>query len=388
MILSIVLPLIASLTTHTSALSANEKRANEGVHVLEYCPAPGQFVGTLPTIESTMSEADRLKACEAQLEDGLPVCLGAFGGYITFGFDEPIANKRGSDIRILGNAYYANNDPMYGSATIGGSIEPGIVYAGVGETPATATWYELAGSEYYTTATPNVTITYYKPEAEQGEHTLPYSTYDRYIRFRAEWTDRNGEPCDTVGYMMKNSFHAQSYFPLWETTDVLTFRGSRLRDNAVNYGGTGEDATSPQNWISYRYAADAYGYVDAAPNSDATYNTFDLDWAVDSEGNAVHLAQANFIRVQTATLQMCGWIGEQSTEVTAIENLHLIPGYDDAPIIITERERPTSVNAAHTSTKAHETARYSTDGTRLRAARRGVNIVKYSDGTVRKVIVK
>ena len=107
-------------------------QTTQHVKVLEYCPAPGQFVGVLPAIDATMSEADRLQACEAQLADQLPVSLGAFGGYITFGFTEPIANTRGSDLRILGNAYYAAADPVYGAATIGGSIEPGIVYAGVG----------------------------------------------------------------------------------------------------------------------------------------------------------------------------------------------------------------------------------------------------------------
>ena len=79
-------------------------QTTQHVKVLEYCPAPGQFVGKLPAIDATMSEADRLQACEAQLADQLPVSLGAFGGYITFGFTEPITNTRGSDLRILGNA--------------------------------------------------------------------------------------------------------------------------------------------------------------------------------------------------------------------------------------------------------------------------------------------
>ena len=82
-------------------------QTTQHVKVLEYCPAPGQFVGTLPAIDATMSNAERLQACEAQLADNLPITLGSFGGYIPFGFSEPIANKRGSDLRILGNAYYA-----------------------------------------------------------------------------------------------------------------------------------------------------------------------------------------------------------------------------------------------------------------------------------------
>ena len=261
------------------------------------------------------------------------------------------------------------------------------MYAGVGTSPETAEWYELAGSEYYTTATPNVTITYQRPDAEQGEHTQPYSVYDRYIPFRAEWTDRNGTECDTVGYMMKLTFHTQSYYPTWIDADRLTFRGSRLPDNAINRGGDGTDSDNPQNWISYRYAADAYGYADAAPTDDKTYNTFDLDWAVDGNGNPVKLTHADFIRVQTGVLQMCGWIGEQSTEVCSVENLHLREGYDDNPIVITPRQRPTAINHTTVDGNRHEVARYTTDGQRISTPKKGVNIVRYSDGTVKKVIL-
>lgn len=367
------------------AITVSTCAQNDDIKVLEYCPAPGQFINALPAHEEGMTEADMLKACEEQLIDGNPVCLGAFGGYITFGFNQPVENLKGSDLRILGNAFYANNDPVYGSATIGGSIEPGIVYAGVGASPETAEWYELAGAEFYTTERHNASITYYRPTAEQGKHELPYSTYDRYIRFCASWTEPDGTPRDTTGYLMKNAFHTQAYFPAWLTADEITFHGSRLPDNAINYGGDGSDPTNPQNWISYRYADDAYGYADAAPNSDPMYNTFDLDWAVDTEGNPVQLDHADFIRIQTGVLQQCGWIGELSTEVAAIENLHLQPGYDDNPVIITPRKRPTDVLSTTVGDR-HITDRFAIDGRRLTKPEPGINILRFSDGTVRKVV--
>ena len=315
--------------------------------------------------------------------------LGACGGYITLSLGAPIENKRGSDLRILGNAFYSASDPVYGSATIGGSIEPGTVWAGVGTSPETAEWYELAGSEYYTTERTGVQITYYRPEAESGDHSLPYSTYDRYIRFRAEWTEPDGTERDTTGYLMKNAFHSQSYWPSWSNDNKLPFRGSRLPDNAVNYGGTGEDPNNPPSWILYRYASDAYGYADATPNTDDVYTTFDLDWAVDAEGNPVQLNQANFIRIQTAVLQQCGWIGETSTEVCSIANLHLQPGYDDDPIIITPHQRPTDIGSITSNNNTpHETMRFAPDGTRLTTPQRGLNIVRYADGSVRKVVVR
>lgn len=376
--------LFASLLSLAVAANAQSKQT---IKVIEYCPAPGQFINNLPSIDAGMSQEERLKVCEEQLEDGNPVCLGAAGGYITLSLDQPIKNGKGSDLRILGNAFYSQNDPVYGDATIGGSVEPGIVYAGVGASPETAQWYELAGSEYYTTQRHNFKITYYKPTAETGDHSLPYSIFDEYIRFAASWTEPDGTPCDSTGYLMKNSFHMQSYWPQWEDKEEMTFHGSRLPDNAINYGGDGSDADNPQYWVTYRYASDSYGYADAAPNSDDTYTTFDLDWAVDKNGNPVNLDHADFIRIQTGVLQQCGWTGETSTEIAGLVNLHLLPGYDDNPIIITPRQRPSSVNGID-GNAPRETMRLSIDGRRLTSPERGINIIRYSDGSVRKVIVK
>lgn len=376
--------LFASLLSLTVAANAQSKQT---IKVIEYCPAPGQFINNLPSIDAGMSQEERLKVCEEQLEDGNPVCLGAAGGYITLSLDQPIKNDKGSDLRILGNAFYSQNDPVYGDATIGGNVEPGIVYAGVGASPETAQWYELAGSEYYTTQRHNFKITYHKPTAETGDHSLPCSIFDKYIRFAASWTEPDGTPCDSTGYLMKNSFHMQSYWPQWEDKEEMTFHGSRLPDNAINYGGDGTDADNPQYWITYRYASDSYGYADAAPNSDDTYTTFDLDWAVDKNGNPVNLDHADFIRIQTGVLQQCGWTGETSTEVAGLVNLHLLPGYDDNPIIITPRQRPSSVNGID-GNAPRETMRLSIDGRRLTSPERGINIIRYSDGSVRKVIVK
>lgn len=376
--------LFASLLSLAVAANAQSKQT---IKVIEYCPAPGQFINNLPSIDAGMSQEERLKVCEEQLEDGNPVCLGAAGGYITLSLDQPIKNGKGSDLRILGNAFYSQNDPVYGDATIGGNVEPGIVYAGVGASPETAQWYELAGSEYYTTQRHNFKITYHKPTAETGDHSLPYSIFDEYIRFAASWTEPDGTPCDSTGYLMKNSFHMQSYWPQWEDKEEMTFHGSRLPDNAINYGGDGTDADNPQYWVTYRYASDSYGYADAAPNSDDTYTTFDLDWAVDKKGNPVNLDHADFIRIQTGVLQQCGWTGETSTEVAGLVNLHLLPGYDDNPIIITPRQHPSSVNGID-GNAPRETMRLSIDGRRLTSPERGINIIRYSDGSVRKVIVK
>lgn len=325
--------LSALFSLATLSLSAQTQK----VTVVELHPAPGQFVNTLPEADEETTHEEVCQEATSALEDGELVHLGTFGGYITVKFDHPIKNKLGSDLRILGNGFYAAADPVYGSETIGGSFEPGIVYVGVGDDPKTCKWYELAGSEYYTTEIHDFKITYYKPTAESGEHTIPFSTFDNYIRWNATWTDRNGEKRDSTGYHMKNSFHNQTYWPLWEGKDSLTFSGGKLPNNAIDQSGVG------RYWVQYRYAKDAYGYVDCSLNTDI-YSTFDIDWAVDENGNHVDLDEINYVKVVCSIFQYCGWLGETSTEVAGFVDLHLVDGYDDDPIIIPTREDPSGIS--------------------------------------------
>lgn len=347
------------------------------IEVLELHPAPGQFVNTLPEAEQGTSHEDVCrKAAESlnsnvengEIGNGELVHLGTYGGYITVKFDHPVQNKRGSDLRITGNGFYSNSDPKYGNETIGGSFEPGIVYVGVGDDLATCKWYELAGSEYYTSEIHDFSITYHKPTAESGEHSIKWSTYDNYIKWEATWTDKNGERRDSVGYHIKNSFHKQSYWPLWESGETLTFKGGKLPNNAVDYG----TANVPY-WVQYRYAKDAYGYVDASLNTD-DYSTFDIDWAVDADGNHVDLKEINFVKVVCGIFQYCSWLGETSTEVSGFQDLHLVDGYDDNPIVITPRDHSgvTEINADSKVLK--DDCYYDLLGRRVAEPQRGIYI--------------
>ena len=292
------------------------------VTVVELHPAPGQFVNTLPVASENVKlptfddgiEVTHEEMCQRateSLNNNELVHLGTYGGYITVKFDHAVQNLQGSDLRITGNAFYASSDPVYGSETIGGSMEPGIVYVGVGDDVETCQWYELAGSEYYTSEIHDFSITYYKPTAETGEHHQAFSLYDDYIR--------------------------------WEEGGTLTFSGGKLPNNAIDQSGNGT------YWVLYRYSADSYGYVDAAGN-DEDASTFDIDWAVDKDGNHVDLKEINFVKVVCGIFQYCGWLGETSTEVSGFQDLHLVKGYDDNPIIITPSEIPSCIESVSTST--------------------------------------
>lgn len=263
--------------------------AENKVTVIEYNPAPGQFVNTLPIIES---ENDILQKAQQNLERGSMISLGAFGGYMVVKFDTPLANAEGNDFVILGNAF----------AT---SAEPGVVMVSRDANQngiADDRWYEIAGSEY-ARSTKNYEITYYRPTAEND-------TSEEAIKEYIRWSDNQGNS----GWLTKNTTHKQPYYPTWIGADSLTFRGTLLPDNAIDEKGDGS---------YFKLAPFEWGYADNQPNSNEAGCSFDIDWAVDTEGNKIDIEAIDFIRIYTGTIAADhGQIGEASTEISAIRALH------------------------------------------------------------------
>ncbi|MDR2691668.1 MAG: cell surface protein [Dysgonamonadaceae bacterium] len=238
--------------------------------VYEYRPAPGQLVNTMPLYEAGDTEETMRRKAQDSISgiNGGIISLGGFGGYVTFGFDHTVVNVSGkTDFKILGNA------------------EPGIVmvsldrnYNGIPDDE----WYELAGSEYCKPETTHLyEITYYKPASD----TAP-----------VYWSDNRGE----TGYIAKNINHSQNYYPQWLPLEQLTFSGTKLAGNAADWG-----------------------YVNNYPNEWEDKISFDINRAVNKNGNKVHLPGVDFIRVYTGLNRQCGQLGEISTELSCAEDLHV-----------------------------------------------------------------
>ncbi len=60
--------------------------------VYEYRPAPGQFVNTMPLYENGDNEETMRQKAEDDLVNDVMITLGAYGGYVTFGFDHTVVN--------------------------------------------------------------------------------------------------------------------------------------------------------------------------------------------------------------------------------------------------------------------------------------------------------
>lgn len=311
-----------------------------GAALYAYLPAPAQFVNEGVTTGGWGDAYDSNGTVKATSSTG--VSLGFFGGYAVYEFENPIADDPthpyGADFIVYGNAFWNNS-------------EAGCIQV----SKDGATWYDIAGSMYYTKSTKGATITYTNPNAtEDAGITIPASNKGTLADVPYTLTV-NGTT--TTGTVTKNTFHNHSWFPLNANyfvdsgtrkemakvdefsfvsrtlnsdniTSTLTFKGTLLTD----YPGTGKTDQI------------GFGYCDVHPNktlggtiaynpyqtftSSSDYDTkvagtsggdpIDIAWAVKSNGTPANLDSIRYVRIYTGMAQMNGIFGEISTEVCGV----------------------------------------------------------------------
>lgn len=252
--------------------------------VFEYMPAPGQFVNIMPLYQPGDDSVSMARKCLDMLQAGTMITLGGFGGYVTAGFKSPVYNLQGKDFRIDGNAFEGSSEPgvVWVSADVNGNGQP--------DDP----WYELYGSEQAGgRSVQGYSVTYTKPSSQNDD---------------TPWTGSD----ERTGNIPHIASHAQYYYPLWYETDTRTFTGTLLPENMYKEGN---------KWIMSSFE---YGYVDNLPNNSENA-LFDIEWARDRNGLEVSLDSINFVRIQNGAMGCNNLTGEQSTEVSAIYNLHPDP---------------------------------------------------------------
>lgn len=262
--------------------------------VFEFLPAPGQFANEAYTA-TTMDEANAYALKE--LKSSGYVSLGGFGGYIVVGFDHSIANVPGrKDFAVKGNSFT-------------GSSEPGIVWVMQdenGDGLANDTWYELKGSEFGKPETvQNYAVTYFKPAS---------------AKMNVMWRDNRGKSgfVDYLGH-----YYGQGYYPNWVNTEFYTLRGTCLEPRNTHDPTSGSWYNGEYDW-GY---ADNFGNDttpgDGTPTLSGNHNYFDLSNAVYPDGTPANLKYVDFIKVQSGVNGKSGWLGEISTEVLGIIDLHI-----------------------------------------------------------------
>ena len=331
-------------TLTISCAQPNGGTTAAGTALYAYLPAPAQFVNEGVTTGGWGDAYDSNGAVKATGSTG--VSLGFFGGYAVYEFENPIADDPthpyGADFIVYGNAFWNNS-------------EAGCIQVSKDGT----TWYDIAGSMYYTKSTKGATITYTNPNAtEDAGITAAGSNLGT---MAAVNYTLNG----TAGTVTTNTFHNHSWFPLNANyftasgsraamakldefsfvsrtlasngvTNTLTFTGTLL----TNYPGTGKTDQI------------GFGYCDVHPNrtlgstiaynpyqtftSSSDYNTktegtgggdpIDIAWAVKSNGTPANLDSIRYVRIYTGMAQMNGIFGEISTEVCGVAACNAITG--------------------------------------------------------------
>jgi hypothetical protein len=287
-----------------SLCGRSQSAGNDLFSVVEYMPAPGQFINV--GIVGTPDAAGALNENQESL-----VSLGNFGGYIVLKFREDCLNHPdnpyGIDFTVFGNAF-------------AGSSEPGVIWVmkdDNGNGLPDDVWYEIAGSNYYHSGTVrDYKVTYVKTGSRD-----------------VLWYDNKGRS----GTIKANDFNLQEYYPSPEyfpdyPRDSVTFSGTLLSITV--------DSSNP---AEIKITPPAFGYADCRPPKDninlnlpdnpytasvegSGGDPVDISWAVDSDGNYVELDYINFVKIVSGSMTSAGWLGEISSEVSWIAAVDPVTG--------------------------------------------------------------
>ena len=252
-----------------------------GAALYAYLPAPAQFVNEGVTTGGWGDAYDSNGTVKATSSTG--VSLGFFGGYAVYEFENPIADDPthpyGADFIVYGNAFWNNS-------------EAGCIQV----SKDGATWYDIAGSMYYTKSTKGATITYTNPSTSEDAGITAAGTNLGTLA-PVNYT-LNG----TAGTVTTNTFHNHSWFPL--NANYFTASGSRAAMAKL----------------------DEFSFVSRTLASNGVTNTLtftgtlpiDIAWAVNPDGTPANLDSIRYVRIYTGMAQMNGIFGEISTEVCGV----------------------------------------------------------------------
>lgn len=275
----------ATVVTPRPASSSSSKWISE---VLEYRPAPGQFMNVAWSLPENVAALVGKNASTG-------VTLGTFGGSVTFKFDHSIINFNGTDFVIHGNAFKTSNEP--------GAVQVAYDRNGNG-VPDDDEWYELKGAAYgLPTTVKDYEMTFVKPD-------------DVTTKAPIDWTDNQGG-----SGTFPAGFYNRTYWPTMLEGDRLTYKGNRI------------DLTGTNTILEYGYAdnysADYTKVVGDDPDTRSA-NKFDIDWAVDASGNTVKLVAIDFIRVYNPVYSVSSF-GETSTEICGAISVNVARAAQLAP---------------------------------------------------------
>lgn len=231
--------------------------------------------------------------------------IGNFGGYITYYYADAITdnpnNKYGIDFYVYGNA---SKDVSTSTKT--SFFEPAQAWVSEdGEK-----WYALAGSAHY----------------DDGVDWNYSVTYRKTANGKTAWEDNRGNSNNGLAY--SGLYPSKSIYTMnnLSASDSITLSGIALpaRNGEIASYGTSIDAY-PVKWgyadcfVNGTKGKDVNPYTDNT-NFDLQTNGFDLQWAVDKDGNPVDVSDKEFhyVRLVSASNIWHPSFGEKSPEIAGV----------------------------------------------------------------------
>lgn len=306
-------------TSQTTAIQVTEETETYNpyiTNIYDYEPAPGSNSNECYKTTGATKE-DVMKIALGRIDRtsvGYALDLGNFGGSIIVGFDHTVVNVPGKrDFRVYGGELNTSSTSE--------KIAPGLIFVAYDQNnngvPDEDEWYEIKGSAHDTKIiNPNFSITYNRPAADKIP--IQIGAGDRFY-------DRESVLCensDGESYYLTRlkSNGIGDLCPLWLDKDKFTYTGKRFDVDLRN-------VSSPGQYTLFTADIFDWGYVNANDPD------IDIDWAIDKNGNKVHLPGIDFIKifncVSSGEVMMYSWSQtSMNTKFAGAADLHILEKYN------------------------------------------------------------
>ena len=241
----------------------------------DFAPAPGTLANDCYKQDGYTKE-DVMKIALGRIDNtsvGYLLDLGSFGGSVVVGFDHTVINIPGErDFRV-----YGVNESVPNFVTAPGLLFVAYDKNGNGK-PDDDEWYEIKGSAHKDNIVDsNFSVTYHRPAKDKAP--VQVGPFDPFQDRESVLTENSlGE-----SFYLSLLRNRKDLCPSWTDQDKFTFTGKRFNINI-----------KPQvagQYTLWQYDILDWGYANAKDPD------IDIDWAIDKDGNKVHLPGIDYIKV-------------------------------------------------------------------------------------------
>ena len=288
---------VKQASTKVTVAATGKTYTSKALSIIDYVPAP--FYNNDSYEFATKAEA--IENAQTNLQDGAFVDLGTFGGYIVTKFDHTVINAYGKrDFAVQMNP--VSNTSKFSPVSI--TVAYDANKNGIAEDNE---WYEIAGSEYYkSTTVKNYEITYYKPDANKA--AVAGKADWQFDKEYLKWSDNK----NVSGFITRTKkWKRYNYYPQW-IGDSYKLKGTKINLPTKDI--------SDGEGTAFNVGTFEWGYGGIKDPS------IDISWAVDNNGNKVHLPGVDFVKVYVSTFTEIGALDLVTNSFKQAEDLNFAAG--------------------------------------------------------------